>query len=90
MRHRIASIALLSACIAAPLGAMAQTVGVGTPLISVGEARDIAVMNGVLYIRKLESDDGKWKVQGRDQAGHRVEMEIDPRSGEIAHLERFD
>ena len=90
MRIRVATIALLSACIAAPLGAMAQTVGAGEPMVSVGEARDIAVMNGVHYIRKIELDDGKWKVEGRDDAGRRVEMEIDPRSGEIAQLERFD
>jgi Peptidase propeptide and YPEB domain len=90
MRQRIATIALLSACIAAPMGAMAQTVGVGTPMVSIGEARDIAVMNGVRYIRKIELDDGKWKVEGRDDAGRRVEMEIDPRTGDIAQLERFD
>jgi peptidase YpeB-like protein len=90
MRHRIAAISLVSACIAAPLGAMAQTVGVAPPVMSVDEVRDIAVMNGVIAIRKIELYDGKWKVEGRDQSGMRVEMQIDPRTGEIAHLERFD
>ncbi len=94
MRTRIVTIALMSACIAAPLGAMAQTVGLGPPTISgplsVDEARDVAVMNGVVAIRKIELYDGTWHVNGRDQAGRRVEMQIDPRSGEIAHLERFD
>src|SRR5262249_61627553 len=70
--------------------ASAQTVGVASPMVTVSDARDIAVANGVLYIRKLEFDDGKWKVEGRDVAGRRVEMEIDPRSGDIAQLERFD
>ena len=41
-------------------------------------------------IRKIELYDGKWHVEGRDQSGMRVEMQIDPRSGDIAHLERFD
>jgi peptidase YpeB-like protein len=90
MRTRIATIAFLSACIAAPLGAMAQTVGVGPAEISVGEARDIAAMNGVVAIRKIELYDGTWHVDGRDEAGRHVEMSIDPRSGTIAHLERYD
>jgi hypothetical protein len=47
-------------------------------------------MNGVVAIRKIEFYDDAWHVVGRDQAGRRVEMEIDPRSGDIAHLERFD
>jgi hypothetical protein len=95
MRNRIAIVTLLSAGIAAPLAAnppsaLAQTIGVAPPMLSVSDARDIAVMNGVIYIRKIELDDGMWKVVGRDQAGMRVEMEIDPVTGEIAHLERFD
>ena len=90
MRHRIAVVTLVSACIAAPLGATAQTVGVAPPVMSVDDARDIAVMNGVIAIRKIELYDGKWKVEGRDQSGMRVEMQINPRTGEIAHLERFD
>jgi hypothetical protein len=90
MRTRIATVVLLSACIAAPLGARAQTVGLGPPGISVDQARDIAVMNGVIAIRKIELYDGNWKVEGRDEAGRHVEMQIDPRTGAIAHLERYD
>jgi hypothetical protein len=90
MRNRITLVTLLSACIAAPLGAMAQTVGVGPPTMPVDQARDIAVMNGMIAIRKIELYDGTWHVAGRDQSGMRVEMQIDPRTGEVAHLERFD
>ena len=90
MRTRIATIVLMSACIAAPLGAMAQTVGVAPPGMSVDEARDIAGMNGIVAIRKIELYDGTWHVDGRDQSGMKVEMQIDPRTGAIAHLERFD
>jgi hypothetical protein len=92
MRSRIAIITLVSASIAAPLGAgaMAQTVGVGPPTMPVDQVRDIAVMNGMIAIRKIELYDGKWHVEGRDQSGMRVEMQIDPRTGGIAHLERFD
>ena len=89
MRSRIALVTLVAACIAAPLGAMAQTVGVGPPVMPVDQARDIAVMNGMIAIRKIEFYDGTWHVAGRDQSGTRVEMQIDPRTGDIAHLERF-
>ena len=89
MRNSIAIAAVSLLCFAA-VPASAQTVGVGPPMVTVSDARDIAVSAGVLYIRKIELDDGKWKVQGRDQGGRRVEMEIDPRTGNIAQLERFD
>ncbi len=89
MRYRIATAALALACLAAA-PAVAQTVGAGSPTVSVDEARDIAAFNGVVMIRKIEFDDGVWKVEGRDRADRRVEMKIDPRTGEIAELERFD
>jgi Peptidase propeptide and YPEB domain len=90
MRNWIAIAALLSTRLAVAPGASAQTVGVGTPLISVGEVQDIAAMNGVVAIRKIEFYDEAWHVVGRDVSGKRVEMEVDPRTGTIAHLERFD
>jgi hypothetical protein len=90
MRNRFAIAALMLTCFAVAPGARAQTYGLGAPMVTVDEARDIAVMNGVIYIRKIEFDDGVWKVKGRDEAGRRVEMEIDPRTGDIAQLERFD
>jgi hypothetical protein len=90
MRNRIAIAALLLTCFAVAPGVRAQTVGLGSPFVTVDDAREIAAMNGVVAIRNLEFDDDKWKVQGRDDEGRRVEMEIDPRSGEIAQLERFD
>ena len=90
MRNRIAILALMLTCFAIPSGAKAQTVGVAPPLITVDEARDIALVNGVVSIRKIEFDEGLWKIYGRDEAGRRVEMKVDPRSGQIAQLERFD
>ena len=89
MRNRIAILALTAACLAGT-PAVAQTVGAGSPIISVDEARDIAAFNGVVVIRKIEFDDGQWIVEGRDRADRRVEMKIDPRTGEVAQLERFD
>ena len=106
MRTTVATTALLLAVVAAPASAPAQaadvappppqvfvpapTVGVAPAMMPVDQARDIAVMNGVIDISRIELDDGMWKVKGHDNAGRRVEMEIDPLSGEIAQLERFD
>ena len=73
MRNRIAVVTLVSVCIAAPLGAMAQTVGLGPPTMPVDQVRDIAVMNGLIAIRKIELYDGKWHVEGRDQSGGKTQ-----------------
>lgn len=89
MRTLIAAALLILT--AAPLGtARAQTVGVGPQIVTVDEARDIAAFNGVVIIRRIEFDEGVWKIEGRDRSDRRVEMRIDPESGEIAQLERFD
>jgi len=82
--------AALVACLtalSAPAGA--QTVGVYAPNISAAEAQDIAAVNGVIGIRKIEFDDGAWKVQGLARDGGRIEMKIHPQTGEILRLERF-
>jgi len=97
MLNRTAIITLVSACIAAPLGAMAQTVGVAPPdevvimpPSPIDNARNVAAMNGVVDIRKIEFYDEAWHVEGRDLSGHRISMTIDPRTYTIAHLERYD
>jgi hypothetical protein len=90
MRTTLAAAALLMSFFAVPASAPAQTVGLAPDRITVDEARDIAGMNGVLDVRKIELYDGAWHVEGRDVVGKHVEMTIDPRSGTIAHLERYD
>jgi hypothetical protein len=47
------------------------------------------VINGVIAIRKIEFDDGAWKVEGRGRDGGRIEMKIHPQTGEILKLERY-
>jgi hypothetical protein len=89
MRNPIAIAALVLTCFTVT-PSKSQTVGLGSPMVSMEEARDIALVNGVVAIRKIEFDDGLWKIYGRDVAGRRVEMKVDPRSGAIAELERFD
>jgi len=81
---------MLLACLALSSPAVAQNVifvpGSG---VTADVAQNIAVGNGVIAIRKIEFDDGAWKVEGRDREGRRVEMKIDPRTGEIIKLERY-
>ena len=96
MRTSVAAAALLMVVVAAPF-ASAQTMGVGPPDVvvmpppsPVDNARNIAMMNGVVDIRKIDFYDDYWHVEGRDQSGHSVSMTIDPRTNTIAHLERYD
>jgi len=90
MRTTLAAAALLTAFLVAPSSAPAQTVGVAPSEITVDEARDIAAMNGIVAVRKLERYDGAWHAEGRDDAGRHVEMTIDPRDGRVTWLDRFD
>jgi hypothetical protein len=91
MRAMLAAAFIAVSALAAAGSAAAQTVGLGPPrMVSVDDARDIAAFNGVVIIRRIELDDGVWKIEGRDRDDRRVEMKIDPTTGEIAELERFD
>jgi Peptidase propeptide and YPEB domain len=90
MRTWIVIPAMLFAMLALSRPAAAQNVifvpGAG---VTASVAQDIAVGNGVIAIRKIEFDDGAWKVEGRDREGRRVEMKIHPGTGEIIKLERY-
>ena len=64
-------------------------VSLATVSVSAAQAQDIAAINGVIAIRKIEFDDGAWKIEGRDREGRRVEMKVHPGTGEILRLERY-
>ena len=98
MRTRTTLITLVSACVAIPFGAMAQTVRVAPSDETVGvappavvepstpfdDARNIAAMHGVVDINEIERQGDSFHVEGRDQTGHHVEMTIDSRTGTVA------
>jgi len=91
MRSTLAAAALLLTFVAVPPSAPAQTVGAAPPdRITVDEARDVAAMNGVVEVRKLEFYDDAWHAEGRDETGRHVEMTIDPRDGRVTWLDRFN
>jgi hypothetical protein len=88
MRTLIPAMLLASLAIGTPATAQNVIFVPGTG-VTAAVAQDIAVGNGVIAIRKIEFDDGAWKVEGRDREGRRVEMKIDPSTGEIIKLERY-
>jgi hypothetical protein len=88
MRTLIPATLLASLAMATPAAAQNVIFVPGTG-VTAAVAQDIAVGNGVIAIRKIEFDDGAWKVEGRDREGRRVEMKIDPSTGEIIRLERY-
>jgi hypothetical protein len=103
MLNRTTLITLISACVAVPFGAMAQTVVVPSdetvgaappaviePTTPIDEARNIAGMNGVVDISEIERQGDSFHVEGRDRGGRHIEMTIDIRTGTVSHLERFD
>ena len=50
----------------------------------------MAFAKGIATIKEIELDDGIWEVEGRDDGGHKIEMEVDARSGEIVMMRRND
>jgi uncharacterized membrane protein YkoI len=72
--------------IAAGWPASAQTSQ--APAVSLEQATKIARDAGLVTIREVELDDGKWEFEGRNQAGERRELHIDATSGKTLRNER--
>ncbi len=47
----------------------------------------MAFDKGVATIKQIELD-GVWEVEGPDAGGHKIEIEVDARSGEIVKIKR--
>ncbi len=62
----------------------------GTGHLTIDDVRDMAFDKGVATIEEIELDDGIWEVEGRDESGHKIKMEVEARSGEIVKLRRKD
>jgi uncharacterized membrane protein YkoI len=58
------------------------------PAISVEQATKIARDAGMVTIREIELDDGKWEIEGVNQTGERRELHIDASSGKTLRNER--
>ncbi len=66
----------------------AQAQGSQAPAVSVEQATKIARDAGLVMIREIELDDGKWEIEGRNRAGERRELYIDASSGRVLRHER--
>lgn len=87
MRRPITAAVLFLAMLAAAPKATAQPI-IYAPAVSAAEAQAIAADNGLLVVQKLELDEGKWKIKGRDVTGRYMEIKIDRLSGAILELNR--
>ena len=58
------------------------------PAVSLEQATKMARDAGLVMIREVELDDGKWEFEGRNQAGERRELHIDATSGKTLRNER--
>jgi hypothetical protein len=87
MRTLITMAVLFLTVLAASPAVHAQPL-VYAPAISAGEAQAIAADNGLVLVQKLELDEGKWKIKGRDTTGRYMEIKIDRLSGAILELNR--
>lgn len=79
----IAMIGFVSIAAVLPLRAQSQM-----PSVSAEQAMKIARDNGLVSIREVELDDGKWEIEGRDQAGQEREIHIDASNGKVLRNER--
>ncbi len=56
--------------------------------ISIDQVREMALDRGVVVIEEIELDDGIWEVEGRDETGRKIKMDVEARSGEIVRMKR--
>ncbi|MFN3350925.1 PepSY domain-containing protein [Pseudorhodoplanes sp.] len=62
--------------------------GLQRPAVSIEQATKIARDRGLIVIREIELDDGKWEVEGRNQSGEKRELHIDAGTGTVLRDER--
>jgi uncharacterized membrane protein YkoI len=56
--------------------------------ITAEDAVRIAKSRGMVRVEEVERDNGKWEVEGKDNNGRELEIEIDARTGKVIKIER--
>lgn len=69
---------------------MAQSRMAPSPAVSMEKARQIAGSAGITVIEKIEMDDGKWEIDGRNSAGQEMDLEIDATTGRVVSMDMDD
>ena len=57
-------------------------------VVTAEQAIEIARQHGLVDLKEVERDNGKWEVEGRDAQGREIEVEIDIRTGQVVSVER--
>ena len=56
--------------------------------ITAEDAIRIAREAGIAWVAKVECDDGRWEIEGRDAADRRIEVKVNPVDGRVVQVER--
>lgn len=71
------------------LGVTAASTGpAAAGYVDIETVRAMAFDRGIVSLDEIELDDGIWEVEGEDEYGHEIEMEVDARSGRIIKMKR--
>ncbi|WNJ92435.1 PepSY domain-containing protein [Bosea sp. 685] len=62
----------------------------GEPGISMNEARRIAIDNGMVRIEEIELEDCLWQLNGSDNLGADIEIDLRASDGKVVKIERDD
>jgi uncharacterized membrane protein YkoI len=58
--------------------------------ITAEEAIRIARTAGLVQVREVDCEDGKWEIEGRDARGREIEVDVSARDGRILDVDRDD
>jgi len=56
--------------------------------LAIEDVRQMAFDKGIVKIKMVKLDHGFWEVKGDDTSGHKIQMKIEARSGQIVKLKR--
>lgn len=82
------ALLVAAALIGAPALARAQQPPTPAGTITLDDARRIASDNGVMRIEEIKLDKGVWEIEGRDNAGAEIEMDVRASDGAVIKIER--
>lgn len=57
--------------------------------IAEAEAIEVAVAEGLAEVWEVKARRGVWEIEGADQDGRKIEVEIDGDTGEVVKVERY-
>lgn len=56
--------------------------------ITAEQAIEIAKQQGLVTVKEVDRDDGKWEVEGTDASGREIEVDIEISSGKVLKVDR--